>query len=991
MIRRIGLGPSWILPPQIVECGRSLVSLIGKGPMRYPRSTALFLLLVPCLTALWGCGWPGPRAFEVWVAESEQQVFPDSAPQGDNAIFSASRRSVTIAAAVNEAIGWQLAVRGTAEGDAVTSVSPSELRGANSTIPADRFTVYRMDPVRISDYPAWFYQRTPYRRAVREYPDVLVPVVSGSTALPAELPRDRNLLFWIDLRIPAGTSPGTYTGDVTVQTRSGASSSLRIDLEVYPFALPETPHITALAPLSWSTLVAHHVERDGKPYRPPRLVAEDVLKPAALGVLDAAFRLLRQHRCHGLLTDLYPIRQSGPDGSTRIDWSDYDAVAGPYLDGAAFDDRVPVPIWPLPLDERFPPADGYGGLSSAKYAAAVKETAALVMAHFGERGWLDQHVLMPGTRHVTHDDYGYYGALARVFSLAGDQARLCCRLPPQSMEPFGWPGHPYADLSLWFRGWCPTARYTDPMALDRLRRGGAWTAWQPDHPPYSGSLAVVSPPLDVRSIALQTVRWGADAVWLGGTDWPGEPPPGGIESAVTAETSWLLYPGKPFGVAGPVPSVRLKRLRDGLQDAEYLWLLRQRGRPAIADAVGSGLFAYGGTGAYGETHAEGLGGGWSRDGATWQLARRLVAAELIRAAQGAPAEEFEQFRQRVEWQRFLKATREVRRWVDGIRIRPDADASGLLCVEAVVTIQNLTSREVEAALDFRNLPAGWQAEPAGGPLRVAAGQKARRTVRLRTAGIDYGLISPTGVLTMAMSLAPGGAPPEEMPARLALMAPMRLSRPVTIDGRLDDWPPVIDNGAGDFVLLGGQDAAKTDGARPDRPTQETLVAACFDDRALYIAFSCEEADLDHREVSSNNFVRYEGMTPVGEDLVEVVLDPGASATGPGDLYHIVIKANGAVVTEQGIGCRPPIGAHRRWPADARAAVDSRRDLKRWFVELEVPWESFPEGLRRRPWWGANFTRLAARTGEYASWSGARWNVYTPVTMGNMYLHDLERR
>lgn len=40
----------------------------------------------------------------------------------------------------------------------------------------------------------------------------------------------------------------------------------------------------------------------------------------------------------------------------------------------------------------------------------------------------------------------------------------------------------------------------------------------------------------------------------------------------------LVYPGAPLGIAGVVPSMRLKWLRDGVEDFEYVALLKQAGR-----------------------------------------------------------------------------------------------------------------------------------------------------------------------------------------------------------------------------------------------------------------------------------------------------------------------------------------------------------------------------------------------------------------------------
>ena len=45
--------------------------------------------------------------------------------------------------------------------------------------------------------------------------------------------------------------------------------------------------------------------------------------------------------------------------------------------------------------------------------------------------------------------------------------------------------------------------------------------------------------------------------------------------AKVTQDGCLTYPGRPYGIYGPVPSIRLESIRDGIEDYEYLWLLEQ--------------------------------------------------------------------------------------------------------------------------------------------------------------------------------------------------------------------------------------------------------------------------------------------------------------------------------------------------------------------------------------------------------------------------------
>ncbi len=48
---------------------------------------------------------------------------------------------------------------------------------------------------------------------------------------------------------------------------------------------------------------------------------------------------------------------------------------------------------------------------------------------------------------------------------------------------------------------------------------------------------------------------------------------------------FLFYPGDDAGIDGPVASIRLKNLRDGMEDYEYFAILQQLGGKDVVDKV----------------------------------------------------------------------------------------------------------------------------------------------------------------------------------------------------------------------------------------------------------------------------------------------------------------------------------------------------------------------------------------------------------------------
>ena len=77
----------------------------------------------------------------------------------------------------------------------------------------------------------------------------------------------------------------------------------------------------------------------------------------------------------------------------------------------------------------------------------------------------------------------------------------------------------------------------------------------------------------------------------------------------------MVYPARAVGYDGIVPTIRLKALRDAIEDYEYLALLERKGKAGEARAIVRRL-----TPSWFE---------WNRDPHAYETARRQLAALLI--------------------------------------------------------------------------------------------------------------------------------------------------------------------------------------------------------------------------------------------------------------------------------------------------------------------------------------------------------------------------
>jgi hypothetical protein len=220
-------------------------------------------------------------------------------------------------------------------------------------------------------------------------------------------------------------------------------------------------------------------------------------------------------------------------------------------------------------------------------------------------------------------------------------------------------------------------------------------------------------------------------------------------------------------------------------------------------------------------------------------------------------------------------------------------------------------------------------------------------------------------------------------ARVACVTAVPFDGTIRIDGDLSDWPPGAANVASGFRLVSWEAAEPLD-ERATQPEHATMALMMRDEDHLYVAvngmYDGRVAGLGSRR----NTVEYDDLIPVGEELVEVLIDPLNSGTrSPADLYHIVVKPSGSYLTERGIRFDPPCGPWEPWPAAVEIAT--RTHPTRWTAELRIPLASFGEVGTDHAFWGLNVTRYGLTGEEFSTWSGASGNAYDPLSLGNLYL------
>ncbi len=460
--------------------------------------------------------------FAVGTESSLRKVFrPKLWFKGD---FSGS---VKLDAARGEHEAFQLVICPIADSERALSHLSAEKDQGHATFTAKSVSIkaIEMSPLRhvAGEFEIaadrWTLDRVGYVRTVQpqypvmnvgEWPDPLLPL-----GTPFEVSNPDCQPVWVEIEVPRDAPSGRYHGQLTV--KGPHDVRIAIEVVVRDFALPARPLIS----MGWS--LHAWFGRDG------------------VDMLLKRLEVLLEHR-------LAPWHTAyGHHGKLE----DHDRVMAFLLERGVR----------LQATSGKPPAE--------------------FVAHLREKGWLKHYITLWGDE--PHErDYPTYRQ--RTEEIHRDYPGLTVAMTEE-------PGpHNRGLFDLWIAE--PTAQ-KDAWVRDAIERGDRvwWYLCQlPIHAEFDGpihacpGMVVDRPAIDHRITYWFAFRQGIEGVsywavskWPAGFEkWPAEPwpvnpiskfPYSGQHNA----NGFLCYPGSD---GMPWPSIRLKCMRDGLEDQEYLSLLR---------------------------------------------------------------------------------------------------------------------------------------------------------------------------------------------------------------------------------------------------------------------------------------------------------------------------------------------------------------------------------------------------------------------------------
>jgi len=483
----------------------------------------------------------------VFVADSLTRVRPKDAPGKSG--------EAKIKAARNEAEAFQVVVRAGDGGLKGVNVSITDLKGDGRVIDRNNIALFREHfvEVRVSSPRA--------KEPPGFVPDALIPFPEAGAKPQPRPPRFASAPFgvapgsnqpiWVEVRIPKDAAPGEYQGTLTVTADGEKPVDVPVSLTVWDFVLPDVPTLrTNFGGLGRRLLTGH-----------------PGFKPDTPAYRDLERRYAASMAAHRLCPPIPPYLRPKVKADGSIDAKDTHAALKEWIE------TFHVTCIPLVLD--FPDPTGKDRDRSVKFLQSS-------WAYLKENGWEKfAYVNVLPDEPSTKEHYEDVRKRAKLVHEAQPGLKVFCMEQPAPQDP-AW-GTLVGSVDIWAPLW---SLFDEKAVAERQKAGEefwSYTAqcpgrdlpyWELDFPLLNYRI----PAWTSRRYGLTGLRYWTIVYWPETDPWLSQL---NYKQQYNGE-GILVYPGADLGIEGPVATLRLKALRDGLEDYEYLVLAQDAGTEKAA-------------------------------------------------------------------------------------------------------------------------------------------------------------------------------------------------------------------------------------------------------------------------------------------------------------------------------------------------------------------------------------------------------------------------
>jgi hypothetical protein len=423
-------------------------------------------------------------------------------------------------------------------------------------------------------------QRPPYMvQHVGFWPDPLFPFAPFSLAAGIVQP------IWITVHVPKDAPAGNYSGRIKIHPANGEARELPVRLRVRDFTIPDRSHLMVASDFN---------TRDD-------MSAFDKFYPVGeaerVALIKKYLDYLAEHKIHTLIYGYVTCRdekllsiRKNEKGAYEYDFSKLDPLLD-HIIQKDFSFNIFIPNYNKRVDVMFminPLLQQYAHLrervfTSAEFEKTIIELLRSYVAHLREKGCLERALCAtwdeaPSTyyAHAKHINEIVKEAAPTLKTVMSADMR---RMPEELADSADvW----YTHLALWH----------EESARKLRAKGKEIHGYVSNAPQDRPSLYIDYPAIDPRILFWMSWKyklngfgyWNVNA-WHYQTVHVQNYSEDKAGKGLTPDTRWnvyhqsprhacngdgqLVYPGKD----GPIGSIRMELIRDGIEDYEYIWLL----------------------------------------------------------------------------------------------------------------------------------------------------------------------------------------------------------------------------------------------------------------------------------------------------------------------------------------------------------------------------------------------------------------------------------
>ena len=456
-------------------------------------------------------------------------------------------------------------------------VTVSDLVKGSDRILKDNITVYKEHYINVTE-------PSDAGGATGQWPDALVPLTDAF-----DVQSDMPSPVWVDVNIPRNAVPGVYAGQVRFTTPSNGSYSYTYNLKVWNITIPRRFHMKADFGLDQEDIAAAHGLRPG-------LMTTDGIQMARK---YGGFLAERHISFHGLPLFQPKAYLSTDNRSYELDFTPMDEDICTFMDG------YDLPVMPFPVDAFDCMPEGVIGKGDAMFSdnfnARFTDYVGQISAHLSTLGYLDRAYIQLIDEPSTAEEY----QLVRdCYNLIHQSSMYPAFMVTEQPAPQNVSWGSLIDSADIFTS---AIRCFYMMGGEQNARAGGenkeeWVYTNANVYPYP-SFAIDKQGMETRLFIWFLYQHGFDGIYYySANNWTVANP---WENPLTFGSNYgngcgsLLYPGTVAStytgqdnVDGPVTSIRLELIRDGLEDSQLLWMLGQGAPVPEANALMTDWFTY---------------------------------------------------------------------------------------------------------------------------------------------------------------------------------------------------------------------------------------------------------------------------------------------------------------------------------------------------------------------------------------------------------------